>query len=177
MKGFPSYENPVLVNALICFYDITNFAQTGKAINDSIKLMQFMQGIARITDELISKNNGHIVKYIGDSALILFPEEYTDQGVNALMQLKSDLEAFIADQGMNNKVSFYMHFGEIAIGKLAPLESLDLIGDAANIAATLGRGGFYHGKFVMTPQVFRKLKPQTRKLVHKFTPPVVYILQ
>jgi hypothetical protein len=49
-----------------------------------------------------------------------------------------------------------------------------VVGDSVNIAATLDRGR-NQGKFIISPQVFRKLRPETRKYFHKFTPPVIYI--
>ena len=179
MKEFPSFEEPTLVNALICFFDLTGFAATARKTADPIKMFRFMQGIAEITDNIITATNGYIVKYIGDAGLILYPDELTDEGVHALIRLQQQLHEFIKSREMNNRVSFSLHFGEIAIGKYKPFDTLDLIGDAANIAATLGRGSGnqFKGRFVMSPQVFRKLKPETRKLVHKFTPPIVYVLE
>ena len=53
---------------------------------------------------------------------------------------------------------------------------IKFIGDSVNNAAMLA-GKDYRARFVITPQVFRKLKPETRKKFHKFTPPVVYIAE
>jgi hypothetical protein len=61
-----------------------------------------------------------------------------------------------------------------------PVKLLRFFIFGANIAALMPRSGpsnRYKGRFIITPQVLRKLKPETRKLVHKFTSPVVYILE
>lgn len=47
---------------------------------------------------------------------------------------------------------------------------LDVFGETVNIAAMLKANGI-----AITPQVFRKLEPETRKLFKKHTPPVTYI--
>jgi hypothetical protein len=48
------------------------------------------------------------------------------------------------------------------------------LGEAVNIASMLGRGE-HRGRLVISPQVFRKLSPETRKSFRKFTPPIVYV--
>ena len=179
MKEFPSFDKPAIVNALICFYDMVNFTSAAKKINDPVKLFNFLQKIAEIIDTIISSTKGHIVKYIGDAGLIIYPDELVDEGVNALITLQKELHQFTADQDLNLKVTFAVHYGEIVIGKYKPFNTMDIGGDAVNIAARLEHacGNKFKGRFVISPQVFRKLKPGTRKLVHKFTPPVVYILE
>jgi len=163
----PEIQN---VNALICFTDITGFSQVSKQFN-SIELFQLLQDIATITANLITDASGTIVKYIGDSSLIIFPDEKTDTGVRALLKLKKKLENYFISKNLKNKVSFSLHYGEIAVGKLAPFDTIDVLGDAVRIAFTLSSRS-YKSKFVMSPQVFRKLDSSTRKLFHKFTPPI-----
>jgi class 3 adenylate cyclase len=67
-----------------------------------------------------------------------------------------------------------VHFGETAIGPFGGSTELDVMGDSINVAARLGRGE-HRGRFIISPQAFRKLKPETRKVFHKHTPPVVYV--
>ena len=81
------------VNALICFTDITGFSQVSKQFN-SIELFQLLQEVANITANLVTDASGIIVKYIGDSSLIIFPDEKTDMGVRTLLKLKKDLENY-----------------------------------------------------------------------------------
>lgn len=49
-------------------------------------------------------------------------------------------------------------------------EILDVYGKTVNVAAVLKTRGF-----AMTPAAFRALKPETRTLFKKHTPPVSYI--
>ncbi len=117
---------------------------------------------------------------MGDAGLIIFPDELIDSGVRALIELQKKLHDYIDSENLHNRVTMSMHYGEITLGKLEPIERPDCYGNAVNIAALMPQSGpsnRYKGRFIITPQVFRKLKPETRKLVHKFTPPVVYILE
>ena len=59
---------------------------------------------------------------------------------------------------------------------MAPFEHPDVFGPTVNNAAMVDRRQ-QRGRFVMTPQAFRSLKPDTRKRFHKHTPPVVYLAE
>jgi len=48
------------------------------------------------------------------------------------------------------------------------------MGDAVNVAATIDRAG-RGGRMTTSPQAFRQLEPETRKLFKKYTPPIVYM--
>ena len=85
-----------------------------------------------------------------------------------------EIERLFKNKGLGNTLTFSFHFGEMVAGKIPPFETWDFGGEAINIAFSLDRGS-YRAQFVITPQVFRKLAPPTRKLFHKHTPPIVYL--
>lgn len=165
-------------NLLVCVYDLTNFVQLAKSFssNRAENLFALLDELAQITSQKVDEAGGIVIKYIGDSALIVFAEDDVDAGVKILYELKQDLEAFLDARGFRNKVAFALHFGETAIGYMgkAPYRWLDIIGDTVQTVFVMG-GKPFPGRFVITPQVFRKLKPETRKMFHKFTPQIVYL--
>lgn len=59
--------------------------------------------------------------------------------------------------GVRSEAIVKLHVGPVAYGKVG--ESWNLFGHAVNIAAVMELHGF-----AMSPQVFRKLKPETRGL-------------
>ena len=59
--------------------------------------------------------------------------------------------------GVRSEAIVKQHVGPVAYGKVG--ESWNLFGHAVNIAAVMELHGF-----AMSPQVFRKLKPETREL-------------
>ncbi len=172
MKDFQNVADGEKIPALICFTDITGFARTARTSGTDAVVRMLRDLTGMIADHL-DPTPGWIVKYIGDASLIVFPDEWVDQGVNALLKLKKTCDAYFTDRSMPNRITFAMHFGEITVVKLPPMQNMDILGDAVNTTARL-EGGTSKGRFVISPQVFRKLKPETRKIFHKFTPPVVY---
>ena len=131
--------------------------------------------MANITIDALETSGGTLIKFIGDSALIVFPEDRLDHGVLAMLNLKENLESYLGQAGFDAKLVFGLHFGEVAVGPFGkePYRNLDVMGGGVNQAAIVANGK-QKSNFVMTPQTFRALQPETRKNFHKFTPPIVY---
>ena len=78
----------------------------------------------------------------------------------------------MAGRGVACRQHIRIHFGPMCSGLLGTRDDkrLDIIGSTVNTMFMLKSTGF-----AMTPEAFRKLGPETRKLFKKHTPPVVYI--
>ena len=176
MDDFKNITKVQKTNLLVCFYDIANFSSIARSGNDVTELFDLLNGMAKITHEEITGSSGHVVKFIGDSAIIIYPEPRVDEGVNTLLSLQRKLEEYFQTAGFPIKIGFNLHFGEVAIGPYGaePYTSIEVFGDPVNTAATLSKGQ-HRGGYVISPQVFRKLNPETRKKFHKHTPPIVYL--
>ena len=172
MKEFSSLADGQEIQALICFTDITNFAQVAKSKTNS-EVADMLRDLATTIDNHLEPTKGWIVKYIGDASLIVFPDECVDEGICSLLDLKQVADSFFMERDLPNRFTFAAHFGAVTVVKLPPVQGLDILGDTINIAARL-EGGLSKGRFVISPQVFRKLSPQTRKKFHRYTPPIVY---
>ena len=177
MAAFDEIQKPIKTNVLICFCDLARFLDVSRKL-DAIELFDLLNGMAVTIIRFIGKTRGRIIKFIGDSVLIVFPEDAVDEGVLQLLAMKKEVIAYFKKQGIDIKLHVGIHFGEAVIGPYGeePCRSIDVLGDNVNKASSLA-GREYRGKFVITPQVFRKLKPGTRKTFHKYTPPVVYIAE
>ena len=176
MANLDGIQIPVKANLLVAFIDIARFTSFGKKI-DGLKLFDLMNGMAVTAIRSFSNSVGRIIKFIGDSILIVFPEESADEGVLAIMGLHDAIVDYFVSQGKDNiRLSVGIHVGEVVIGPFGedPYKSIDVFGDNVNRAALLA-GRENKGKIVLSPQAFRKLKPGTRKRFHKYTPPIVYI--
>ena len=162
-----------LKEMVIATFDIDHFTALTKNL-DPVAVFSMINEIVTETEFQLEKSGGRLIKMIGDSALITFPPEKIDQAVVLLFDLKSKLEE-IAGRGRNKQsLSFSIHFGEVATGTMGKSGFFDIMGDAVNTAFRLIYGDQKRGRFAVSPQVFRKLKPETRKYFHKFTPPIVY---
>jgi class 3 adenylate cyclase len=176
MNPFDSITAPQKADLLICFCDIENFTAISRAKPDPLELFQILSGMAKEMSDAVRPSSGRIVKFIGDSALVAFPASAADEGVRLLLGMKARMERFLARSGFKARVLFQVHLGEAAVGPFGESGSLDVMGDAVNHAARLGRGEG-RGRFLISPEAFRKLEPETRKSFHKFTPPVYYVAE
>jgi class 3 adenylate cyclase len=161
---------------LIAFIDIQGFRALSQATPDSVALFTLLNGWARNIITETERGEGMVLKFIGDSALIIFPENKVDEGVLTLLSTREKSDAYFQSLGFNNRVRLTAHLGEVAIGMFGTegAQRLDIIGDAVNVAAALGRGE-HRSHLIISPQVFRHLASVTRKRFHKFTPPIVYL--
>jgi adenylate cyclase len=177
MANFDDLQKAIQTNLLIAFIDIARFVDVAKKF-EGLELYDLMNGMAITAIRLIKKSPGRIVKFIGDSMLIIFPEESVDEGVLTILELKEAIIAYFKSYGLDIKLHVGVHVGEAIVGPYGekPHKSIDVFGDSVNRAAILA-GSAYKGKFVITPQAFRKLRPETRKKFHKFTQPIVYIAE
>lgn len=178
MAAFDEIKKPIKTNLLVCFCDLYRFLDVVKKTKDTLEVFDILNGMAITIIRSIKKTKGRVIKFIGDSALIVFPEDSVDEGMLRLLELRDKVVGYFKSRNIDIKMHVGVHFGEVAIGPFGeePFRSIDLFGDSVNRAAVLA-GREYRGKFIITPQAFRKLKPETRKIFHKFTPPIVYIAE
>ncbi len=163
---------------LICFCDIQAFSAISQSKIDSKELFSLLDGMATVVINTLEGSAGRVVKFIGDSCLIVFPKEQADQGMAILLDMKDRVEGYFKTKGYSNKMRFCVHYGEAAFGPIGSgrYRALDVLGDHVNVAATLGKGE-HRGRFIISPQAFRKLSSATRKRFHKYTPPIVYLAE
>ena len=166
-----NFKKPTTCNALIAFGDLTNFVKFSRKL-ESIKAFNLIDEFYEITGEIVKKNNGRVVKFVGDASIVIFSEDNVSKGINALKQYKSTVDNFLKESNLNSQLIVKAHFGEIVCGPMGVKgnKEFDILGENVNIAATIKSNGFS-----ITPQVFRKLDQDARKLFKKHTPPITYI--
>ena len=173
-----SIKKPTKVNLLVSFMDIENFMSIAHGVPDSLKLFEMLNEMARAIIEEFEGTPGLVIKFIGDACLAVFPEAAADAGVLVLLAVKEKVEKLLSGFGFKNRLRVTAHFGEAAIGPYGWGDHvrLDVFGDSVQIAATLGRSE-HKGRLIISPQAFRKLSSKTRKMFHKYTPPIVYVAE
>ena len=124
--------------------------------------------------EVVDTTEGTIVKYIGDACLVIYPGHAADAGVRNLLTLKEKTDSHIQAQGFRSRLAGAAHYGEATIGPFGPDKRLDVFGESVNRAALTERGD-QRSDFVITPEAFRRLESETRRLFRKHTPPIVYL--
>jgi len=171
MKNFTNSANPEEVSLLIAFCDLTNFTRFSKK-KTAIEIFKYLSHIYEITGDIIEASNGQVIKFIGDAALITFPENRIDAGLMALKKLKETIDAYNNDINYESHLIVKAHYGKVMTGMIGTKNEkrYDVIGSEVNITALLKSKGF-----AISVEVFRKLTKETRKLFKKHTPTITYI--
>jgi adenylate cyclase len=162
-------DSPIQANALVAFCDCSRFMQGSKGTS-SADLFAHLNDLYLLAEDAVEAAGGYVVKFMGDAALVIFPEELADQGIMALLELKATVDRWIQNRPLGNSLFVDVHFGEVTLGRMGRAGRLDAIGETVHIAATLGSRGFG-----LSQQAFRQLTPEHRQLFQKFTPPVKYV--
>jgi adenylate cyclase len=162
-------SSPVQANVLVALCDCSRFMQGSKG-RTSAELFAALNELYLLTDDLVEAAGGLVVKFMGDAALIVFPEELADGGIMALLDLKSTVDGWLQEHPIAHGLHVNAHFGEVTLGTMGRAGRLDVIGETVHIAATLGSRSFG-----LTQQAFRCLTPEHRQRFRKFTPPVMYL--
>jgi class 3 adenylate cyclase len=170
MSALP-LESRVDVPLLIAFADLTRFAVHSALLSDQ-ELAETMDAFYERVAARIDAAGGKVVKFIGDAALIVFPEDAASRGVEALLSLKEDIDAWFATRKWESRLIVKVHFGRAVAGPFgsATHKQFDVLGKDVNAAAMLDSTGL-----ALSVEAFRKLEPETRKRFKKHTPTVTYI--
>ena len=166
-------EHPVREQLLIAELDWERFFNFSKG-RDCEAVFKSLDTFYRLVEQQVTASGGLVIKFIGDAALVVYHADDADRGINTLLDLRHEVDSWLAHEGIDSRLQVSCHVGEAMIGPMGgpATRRVDVIGEAVNIAFTLGHRGF-----VLSPQAFRSLGAETRKRFHKFTPPVVYLAE
>lgn len=159
------------VQALVACSDLTGFAKLSSKLTEE-ELFQLLSDYYEFVGDTIVQSGGKVIKFMGDAALMLFPEMQADTGVRALLTLQQSGDKFLTGLGASCRHRIRAHFGSVQVGELGTRDNkrIDVIGSTVNTLFLLKAS-----EFAMTPEAFRKLQPETRTLFKKHTPPITYI--
>jgi len=171
MVTLDEITTPQELDLLVAFFDLTGFARFSRT-HSAREVFDTFAEFYEFVGDLIEASGGKVVKFIGDAGLILYPEAHVDRGVLALKNLKNAGDVWLADHKIASRHIIGAHFGPVVCGQIGVRRDkrFDIFGETVNIAATLKSNGL-----AITPQLFRRLNPDTRKLFKKHTPPITYI--
>ena len=170
-KSFATPSARTEVPLLIAFVDLSRFASGSRKRSDS-QVADMLDGFYARVGEQVAESGGKVVKFIGDAALVVFPEDLADEGVRALLALKQRVDQWLDAGGWDSSLIVKAHFGTAIAGDFGPAgdKRFDVIGSSVNQAALLESTGI-----ALSAAAFRKLSADTRTLFKKHTPPITYI--
>ncbi len=156
---------------LIAFADLTRFAAQSLHVSDE-RLAETIDAYYERVAARIEAAGGKLVKFVGDAALIVFQPEAVDAGIQALLDLKEEVDHGFEAMGWECRLMIKIHFGPVVAGPYgaAGAKRFDVLGKAVNAAAMLDSTGV-----ALSAEAFRKLGPALRKRFKKHTPTITYI--
>jgi class 3 adenylate cyclase len=156
---------------LIAFADLTRFAAQSLRVSDE-ELADTVDALYQRVAARVTAANGRVVKFIGDATLVVFAPSEADAGVAALLDLKSEVDQWMASIGWECRMMIKIHFGSAIAGPFAAAAGgrFDVIGKAVNTTAMLDSTGV-----ALSAEAFRKLSPELRQRFKKHTPTITYI--
>ncbi len=173
MLDFANIKFPFEDDFLVIFTDISGFGKIASNMKEHETFL-FLDEFYSNIDEAVSNAGGYIVKYMGDSVLIIFSSSDTDSGMKSMYDFKKKYEEKSKKQGHDNRISINAHFGKAVIGKLGKKDRIDILGDTVNTTVLLSRNRNVSGDFIISAQAYRTLSKDTRELFSKHSLPVCY---
>ena len=95
------------------------------------------------------------------------------EGVRLLLELQDEMAKEMNEIGCKSTLAVGAHFTSVFGVLLPPMPQPDIGGKAIKMVWKLEQ---LHGdKLVITPEIFRRIKPETQEKFHSSQPPEVYI--
>lgn len=157
---------------LIVFTNLSRFAAQSLRQND-VETANMVDAYYERLASAVEAAGGKVVKFIGDGALIVFPEDAVDRGVEMLVNAKTSIDSLMSGRGSECRFGARVHFGTVVSGPFGAgdAKKYDVIGKAVNATALLD----YPSGITLSVEAFRQLSPALRTHFKKHTPPITYI--
>jgi len=132
-------DNYAEIDLTILFLDIRSFTSLSEFLTP-VETFKFINHCMSYLEPYITKNNGFIDKYIGDSLMALFPHR-ADDAVMAAIEMLESLEIYNADRLMQQQlpinIGIGINTGTVVIGTVGFHDRLEctVIGDAVNLTS------------------------------------------
>jgi len=158
---------------VILVADLTGYARGFSSRSDA-EMASFLERYYRMAGEMIERNGGRVIKFIGDAVLSTFPPDATAGAVAAAVAMEHDAAQLADDVGLDVRLGANIHFGDAIAAEFGTGGSrhFDVVGRTVNQTFLLGRGRGIR----MSERAYRKLPSSERSPWDKRKPPVVYVL-
>ena len=172
MSYWTDLSLPTERELVVGMYDLKGYTIYCERTEPS-RALDVMARYCSLAGEIIHRAGGLLIKPIGDAGLFAFPGDQADIAVEAVKELQSVGDPWLASENYTGRARTVMHAGIAAIGLIGGpgREQIDIIGKTVNIVGAMRTEGY----FAITPAVFRKLSSSGRQLFKKHTPPISYI--
>jgi class 3 adenylate cyclase len=124
-------EAPVQETLIIATADVAGFAKACRGRSD-VEVFRMLDRVYGLVGTVIGQAGGTVVKFIGDCALVVFPQDKPDAAVAALRELRAEAQPLWSDFGAPCAVRVKAHIGPVACGPIGPDRRFDVVGKSVN---------------------------------------------
>ena len=112
-------ETPAERRLLVAVADIAGFSNLARTKSDR-ELFDFLSDFCERIGRLVDEGGGETVKFMGDAALVVFPADKADEGVETLRRMKRDIDGWLAEQAPRCRLQVKAHVGPAVRGPSVP---------------------------------------------------------
>jgi adenylate cyclase len=134
------------IRAVVWFSDLVGFTRISDTLSPD-KVLELLNDYAQAQVEVIEANSGHVLKFIGDGILAIFPDDDTTRACHRALDAAAGMRQRIAALNERRAASglsvtdthLALHVGELLYGNLGGARRLDftVLGSAVNEAARI----------------------------------------
>lgn len=126
MKLGEAFDSPgSRIEGTVIFIDITNSTEMKEKESEAAWINSYARIYDCIQEQIKSDEGGHIVKYLGDGAMVFYDGEHTTQAINAAIRIQE----YIADSNADKITKgFHCSIG-ISTGSMVKFHAKDLQDD------------------------------------------------
>jgi adenylate cyclase len=145
-----------LVQGLVACSDVAGYAKFAAKKSEE-DVFRLLSSYYEFIGDIVAPSHGRVIKFMGDAALMFFPESATDEGVRALLKLQADGDHFLGGRDCPCRHHVRAHFGPVYLGEIGTRDDkrTDIFGSTINTLFLLKAPGS-----AITPEAFRKLGPK-----------------
>jgi class 3 adenylate cyclase len=124
-------KEPVQQTLIIAMADVAGFAKACWGRSD-LEVFRMLDRFYGLVGTVIGQAGGTVVKFMGDCALLVFPQDKPDSAVAALRELRAKAEPLWSEFGASCAVTVKAHVGSAACGPIGPDGRFDVVGKSVN---------------------------------------------
>jgi len=135
-----------VIRAIVWYSDLIGFTRISDTVGAEV-VLALLNDYAEEQVDAIEAQGGHVLKFIGDGMLAIFPDDDTERGCRRALTAAKDLRARIGALNERREAAglaitdthLALHVGELLYGNLGSPRRLDftVLGAAVNMAARM----------------------------------------
>ena len=127
-----------VIQGLVACSDLTGYAKIAARKSEE-EIFRLLSDYYEFVGDIIASASGIVIKFMGDSALMLFSETVADAGVRSLLALQSQGDRFLSERNVPCRHHLRAHYGPVCFGEIGTRTDKrpDIFGSTVNTLSCL----------------------------------------